>query len=931
MSTQTWSTVSKILLDCLEIEVSERYRYLDTLDLSLEIREEVEKYLAFEKDVEGSLNFSAVDLSKGFFDEDRSAIGQDFGVYKVVGELGFGGMGTVYLAERNDGKFEQRVALKLLKREMNTAALRRRFQQEREILASLEHPNIARLLDAGTTDDKIPYIAMEYIEGLPIDVYCNKNQLGLSRRLDLFRKVCTAVGFAHRNLIVHRDLKPSNILVTDDGDPKLVDFGISKILSKDFNQINSATVTKLGAMTPSYASPEQLQHRSVTTATDIYSLGVILYELLSGHRPFETKEAKLNEIYKAIIETDPPPPSSLVDTISNLSKSTTDRPTVVKENVSEIATIDHSLDNQTDPNKFRNTLAPKVTFSSQSLRGDLDNIVLKALRKEPERRYSSAENFSEDIKRHLQGLPVTARRNTYSYRAEKFLKRNKAGAIAGLLVMLAIVGGSIATFWQSRVAQAERVRAERRFNDVRNLANSYLFKLGPMIEKLPGSTAARKELVTLSLAYLDSLSAEVNDDTELKRELAAAYEKVGDVQGNPLNPNLGDIKGAVNSYEKALSIRQELIVNEPDNSQLENDLAQNYQVLGEIHSNGSDYEKGRLYIEKALQLREKLSARNTQDVEAQKRLAEVISSRGDIAFYEYQNKQAIDYYDRAKAIYEQLLKGTPADFEMERQYARAYMNIGEAYGWDDDLQSGEENLEKALSILIRLGEKHPNDQKVQRSLMLAYLKTADNYADFKKPEHGITLFNKGIEVAERLSNADPMSVQAKRDVAIITRKLAETLIKVGKTKESSEKMLRALEILKELRNSDPDNNLAVYDVANAQFAAAGTFLSLKDYKRGLEILQAAKEGFEKDLSINPDHTNAARTLAFTLINIGTNYDKLAESENRAEYLKYALENKLEGLRSLYKLKAEGRLSEYDDKYVAEAEDEVNAIRTKLGN
>ena len=198
-----------------------------------------------------------------------------------------------------------------LKREMNTAALRRRFQQEREILATLEHPNIARLLDAGTTDDKIPFIAMEYVEGLPIDDYCNKNNLDLNQRLDLFREVCAVVNFAHRNLIVHRDLKPSNILVTDDGIPKLLDFGISKILSPEFEQIDSATVTKLGVMTPGYASPEQLQSKSVTTATDIYSLGVILYELLSGHRPFETKENDLKEIYKAIIETDPPLPSAM--------------------------------------------------------------------------------------------------------------------------------------------------------------------------------------------------------------------------------------------------------------------------------------------------------------------------------------------------------------------------------------------------------------------------------------------------------------------------------------------------------------------------------------------------------------------------------------------------------------------------------------------
>ena len=252
MEADNWKEVSEILSDCLEIETSERQKYLNELNISSEIRDEVKSLLAFETEAEDLMHLSAVEFSKDFFDEDEKnvLIGQNFGVYKVVGELGYGGMGAVYLAERSDGKFNQKVALKLLKREMNTAALRRRFQQEREILASLEHPNIARLLDAGTTDDKIPYIAMEYVEGLPIDDFCNKHNLDLNERLDLFRKVCAAVDFAHRNLIVHRDLKPSNILVTDDGMPKLLDFGISKILSAEFEQLNSATVTKMGVMTP---------------------------------------------------------------------------------------------------------------------------------------------------------------------------------------------------------------------------------------------------------------------------------------------------------------------------------------------------------------------------------------------------------------------------------------------------------------------------------------------------------------------------------------------------------------------------------------------------------------------------------------------------------------------------------------------------------
>ncbi|MGI8669137.1 MAG: serine/threonine protein kinase, partial [Aridibacter sp.] len=335
MKTGDWKKVSKVLSDCLEINISERQRYLDGLNISSKIRAEVETYLAFEEDVEGLMDISAVEFSRDFFVENENnlesaIIGQNFGAYRVVRELGYGGMGAVYLAERSDGKFEKKVALKLLKREMNTVALRRHFQQERKILASLQNPNIAGLLDAGTTDDKIPYIAMEYVEGLQIDEYCNKNKLDLQQRLDLFREVCSAVAFAHRNLIVHRDLKPSNILVTNDGIPKLLDLGISKILSAELEQLNAATITTLGVMTPGYASPEQLQRKSVTTATDVYSLGIILYELLSGHRPFESMEDDLKEIYQAIIEAEPPLPSSMVETVSKDFKAKTEAKTAIQ-------------------------------------------------------------------------------------------------------------------------------------------------------------------------------------------------------------------------------------------------------------------------------------------------------------------------------------------------------------------------------------------------------------------------------------------------------------------------------------------------------------------------------------------------------------------------------------------------------------------------
>ncbi len=470
MKENSWANVSNILLECLELDESQRREYLDGLDLKPEIREEVDSLLKLEDGAERLMEGSAVELARDYLSDegdDEAVAGQEFGSYRIIRELGYGGMGAVYLAERADGEFEQLVALKVLKHGLNTSAFRRRFAHEREIHASLNHPNIARLLDAGTTADNVPYIALEYIDGVPITEYCAAHELDKVARLELFRKVCKAVDIAHRNLIVHRDLKPSNILVTSDGTPKLLDFGISKILSEDLKAVDAATVTKMGLMTPSYASPEQLQGRAVTTAADVYSLGVILYELLSGHRPFEEKEGDLAAIYKAVAEDEPPLPSTMAMR----------PPSVAVRHADWRSGDDGSSDaERTKPARAADTLPDALGVNSQSIRGDLDNIVLKALRKEPERRYASVENLSQDIRRHLAGLPVSARPNTFSYRAEKFFKRNKVAVIAVAMLFGAVISGLAATIWQARIAQAESARARHAASRAEK-TNAYLQKV----------------------------------------------------------------------------------------------------------------------------------------------------------------------------------------------------------------------------------------------------------------------------------------------------------------------------------------------------------------------------------------------------------------------------------------------------------------------
>lgn len=931
MQNKNWEQVKEILQHVLPLETEDRNRYLSDSGVAPEIRAEVESLLGFEEEAENLMHLSAVEFSRDFFDEDDKStlIGQNIGVYKIVRELGQGGMGAVYLAERTDGKFSQRVALKLLKREMNTSALRRRFQQEREILASLEHPHIARLLDAGATGDKVPFIAMEYVEGLPIDDYCNKHRFDLNQRLDLFRKVCAAVNFAHRNLIVHRDLKPSNILVNDEGLPKLLDFGISKILSNELVPEDSATVTRLGVMTPSYASPEQLQSKSVTTATDIYSLGVILYELLSGHRPFESKESDLKEIYKAVIETDPLPPSAIISTIGKQLKEITEAKTAVKaENPRESATVISNSDAETEAHKMRYTIPRTVNLSSQNLRGDLDNIVLKTLRKEPERRYTSAENLAEDIHRHQRGLPVTARANTFSYRTEKFIKRNKASVIGAFLLVLAIIGGLITTLWQARVAQAERAKAEKRFNDVRTLANSFLFEFGPKIENLSGSMPARQLLVTRALEYLDNLSQEAGNDSKLQNELATAYEKVGDVQGNPQTPNIGDLKGALISYEKAQTIRRRLLETDSENAEKQADLAGNLEVTANINLNGGEFDKAEASLAEAVALREKVVAKNPKDVAARSKLGYAVRVSSYVPFYNSQNEKSLELSRRSLAIFEELSKDAPDDIFVNMHHANIYLDIGEGFAYMDDMAQGQENVQKGLDMLDALYKKYPNDTRVRRSLFVALLKRGELYRDAGDLPNSLEKYKRAFELSKLALQSEPGSFQAKRDVVLVNKQRAVTQKAAEKYKESLESFARAIEISEQLKREDPNNVIIIYDIGGSYHEMSELYYQLKDYQAALNAAQKTQENCGEVLTKNPAHTQSKNVAARAKMLIGKVYMDQSEMDNQSNLRQKALENFRASLDIYNNLKTDGKFTPLDAKRVAELQAAISKAEGK---
>ena len=505
-------------------------------------------------------------------DADAPLVGKRLGPYRVVRRVGRGGTGSVYLAVRDDDEFQLRVALKVVRRGMASEEMLQRFRSERQILASIDHPNIARLLDGGSTEDGLPYFVMEYIEGEPLHEYCDSNRLQLGERIALFRSICDAVSLAHQNLVVHRDLKPGNILVTPDGVPKLLDFGIAKLLNPELSSDRrEPTLMELRVMTPEYASPEQMQGKAVTTASDIYSLGVLLYELLTGHSPYALSNLPLHEMEFTVCTREPDRPSEVVEKL-------TEEPGR-DGGVREITPESVARARQSTPERLR-----------RELNGDLDNIVLKALRKEPPRRYSSVEKLADDLANHLEGRPVAARPDTFSYRTGKFLRRHRvpAAIAATALVFGIVLTGTI--FLQSRRVVAERDRAEHaaaealavsaflqevlaaadpiegmgREVSVLDAIDEAVPRIGTSFVEQPGTEAAIRHTIGQTFARLgrfDEADEQLLQALALRRqllgndhaEIAATLNALGEVRYDR-----GDFDGAERLYDEALAMRRRL-------------------------------------------------------------------------------------------------------------------------------------------------------------------------------------------------------------------------------------------------------------------------------------------------------------------------------------------------------------------------------------
>ena len=733
-----------------------------------ELRAEVESLLTAHRRAGGFIETPVLGSSPGVEEDsgrgrspmprrsDDPLQGRRVGSYRVLHRLGAGGMGAVYLAVRDDDEFQRRVALKVLKPGMDSEEILRRFRTERQILAGLDHPHIAQLLDGGTTDEGLPYFAMEYVEGNPIHRYCEEQGLSLHGRLELFRAVCSAVHFAHQNLVVHRDLKPANILVTADGHPKLLDFGIAKLLNPELSSRTLApTALGMGLMTLEYASPEQLRGGHVTTASDIYSLGVLLYELLTASHPYRQVARNLDDLRRWMDEEEPEPPSAAVRHRDDLA-------------------------------------ATERTRRRRALTRDLDAIVLKTLRREPRHRYSSAEELSEDLRRYREGLPVRARRDSYPYRMGKFLRRHRLGVAATVGLLIGSLAFGLAMAHQSRAMARERDRAERVTSfliDLFKVSDPYQ----PTGEELLDRGARR-------------LSAGLGEEPEVRADLMATV-------GRTFH-NLGLYEKARPLLESALELRHRVFgENHPK-------VAESLHHLGLLHLAEGDFDRAEELLSEALTMRRRLLGdRHLAVAEVLDDLGELHQYRGELPEAEERFTRALQMRrrmgDEEAGVAESLqnlasvLARSPEDrSRAERLYRESLAMHRRIYGPEHPHVGTL--LSNLAHLLQRMGRPEEAEGLYRESLRIRRQVLGDRH-----PNLANSLYNLANLLLERgeATAAEPLAAEALeilRDTLpdgdqrthLVASLLAGCWIELGRYEEAEALLVDSLPVLEAARGAD---------------------------------------------------------------------------------------------------------------------------------
>ena len=817
MDSERWRRIEELYHSAAAVPESQRAAFLRESCAGDEaLRHEVGSLLAYQNDSEEFIEMPALEVAARILAQDPNQ-GQEasesapvegtISRYRILEKIGAGGMGEVYRAARADGHFTKEVAIKLVRGGFDTAFVLERFRNERQILAGLDHPNIARLLDGGTTDDGIPYLVMELVKGVPIDQYCDTHRLTVTQRLQLFRNVCAAVQYAHQRLVIHRDIKPSNILVTEEGVPKLLDFGIAKILDPS----TGAETTLAHPMTPEYASPEQIRGEPITTATDVYSLGVVLYRLLAGRSPYDRDTSSTHELARAICDTDPARPSTVV-----LKKEAA---RVGEEGAPPAREVVSSL-REGSPAKLQRRLA-----------GDLDDITLKALRKEPSLRYGSVEQFAEDIRNHLEGRPVKASKGSWNYRVGKFVARHRVGVAATTAIALALAAGIGATVRQTRIARRERARAEKRFNDVRQLSDSLIFDVHDAIQNLPGATPARKLLLDRAVQYLDRVASDSGGDSSLQRELAWGYQRLAVVQGSSSESNLGDQNAADASNQKATALFEEVAKANPSNATDQLNVA----ILRRIMS-----------------------------------FSDLLQPNGR------------KNLEQAMAITERVMKTDGANPRVWSERSIEYQNLGMMQNDAGDRAHALESFQKDLTIKEGILKTHPEYRNIRTGIGMVSVLVGDALARIGSRQEALQKMQAGIGLYESVVKGGA-DINTKRDLAISKAKRGEIQLMDGDFAAALASFNEARTMLEPMAKVDPQNNMLQLDMAGMDYEEGRLLASTGRYAAAILPLQKAIQAFQVLRTQGRDGTDIGPGL-------GAFYIWLGEAEAGERHLQGALEN-----------------------------------------
>lgn len=794
ISPARWQRVQALLETAFDLPEEGRSAYLDEACADApELRPVVEALLVAESAAGSLLESPLADVAPGLIAEATGSppasrlTGRKVGQYHLVEEVGHGGMGSVYLAERSDGQFRQRVAVKLLRHALATDELRARFFTERQILATLNHPNIAHLHDGGVSEDGTPYLVLEYVEGRPLDEYCDARQLSIEARLDLFMAVADAVQYAHRNLIVHRDLKPSNILVSEEGRPKLLDFGIAKLLDGgDLPESAPLTRTGIYLMTPEYASPEQLRGGPVTTATDVYQLGVVLYQLLAGRRPHDLAARSAAEIERIVCHEEPLPPSAAVGG----SDASPGGSVTGGRTAEEIARA-----RGTTPQRLR-----------KRLQGDLDTIVLAALRKEPDRRYGSVETLVEDIRRHLAGRPLRARPDSRLYRARKFVRRHPGGVVGAAAAVLAIGVYTVTLTFTAGRLQAERDRARIEAEKAAQVTEFLvdLFEAADPAQARGESLTAR-ELLEAGLAQVERLPIAGGVRAPVLGVMARVYQSLG-------------------RYDQALPLAEEALrLQRATLGDGHAGVAESLNQVGEVLRHQGEYDRAEELHREALALRRQLFGEEHPDVATSlTNLGTVLWAKGDLDGAEELHRRALAIYqevlgdehtdvarvmnslgnvldqkgdfDEAEAFHLQALELWQRLLGEDHPHVAASLNnLGVVTRRKGDLESAEQYYRRALALWqMLLGTEHPYVAASLNNLGVV----AARRGDLREAEQ---LYRQGLELRQRLLGEKHPSV------ATSLNNLGVVLRRQGEFVRAEEYHLRALALQRELLGDDHPN------------------------------------------------------------------------------------------------------------------------------